>query len=360
MAFLLTLAHTKRCQGPKLSSGAVTQSLLTSRTEAMEDEQAPEHPAVFLSHASEDNDRFARDLATKLQANGARVWFDEWELLPGDSLVGKIFDEGLKGADAMVVVLSTHSVNKPWVKEEIDAAFIKRIEGRCKLIPVVIDDVKIPEVLKSTKYQRVVDLNDYGDDLRQILRAIFGDRNRRPPGELSRYARISALPGLDSVDTRVLQLSGDIALEQDHQLIESEDVLRRGHDDDIDEVGLLESLHVLEEQGYVRVHATLGAGISGMSAFTITTPGFDSYLRGCRAGYDQTVERIAGDLVNAGSGSDRAIADRVGAPRVVVEHIFDLFDAQGLVRLTKMSGPNTDVHYVSPQLKRALQTLVPE
>jgi hypothetical protein len=43
----------------------------------VEDVQTPEHPVVFLSHASEDKDRFARDLATKLQASGVRVWFDD-------------------------------------------------------------------------------------------------------------------------------------------------------------------------------------------------------------------------------------------------------------------------------------------
>ena len=54
--------------------------------------------ACFLSHASADKDRFVRHFAEELTARGLRVWFDEWALLPGDSLVDKIFAEGLKDA----------------------------------------------------------------------------------------------------------------------------------------------------------------------------------------------------------------------------------------------------------------------
>jgi hypothetical protein len=55
------------------------------------------------------------------------VWFDEWEILPGDSLEEKVFDEGLKNADTMVIVLSGNSVDKPWVREELNA-------GRMRLL----------------------------------------------------------------------------------------------------------------------------------------------------------------------------------------------------------------------------------
>ncbi|MCQ9427586.1 toll/interleukin-1 receptor domain-containing protein, partial [Pseudomonas sp. LJDD11] len=53
-------------------------------------------PKVFVSHASEDKDRFVLDFAKQLRANGIDAWLDKWEMLPGDSLVTKIFDEGIK------------------------------------------------------------------------------------------------------------------------------------------------------------------------------------------------------------------------------------------------------------------------
>jgi hypothetical protein len=70
-------------------------------------------PKVFVSHASEDKDRFVLGFATELRARGVDVWLDKWEMLPGDSLVDKIFEEGIKGASAVIVVLSKFSVQKP-------------------------------------------------------------------------------------------------------------------------------------------------------------------------------------------------------------------------------------------------------
>ena len=49
-------------------------------------------PKVFISHASEDKDRFVLGLATKLRDSGVDAWLDKWEMLPGDSLVDKIFE----------------------------------------------------------------------------------------------------------------------------------------------------------------------------------------------------------------------------------------------------------------------------
>jgi hypothetical protein len=70
-------------------------------------------PKVFLSHASEDKERFVIPFATSLRQIGIEVWLDKWEILPGDSLVDKLFEEGLKEADAFLVVVSAASISKP-------------------------------------------------------------------------------------------------------------------------------------------------------------------------------------------------------------------------------------------------------
>jgi len=41
----------------------------------------------FISHNKKQKP-LARLLATTLAANGQSVWFDEWNLKPGDSLIG--------------------------------------------------------------------------------------------------------------------------------------------------------------------------------------------------------------------------------------------------------------------------------
>lgn len=103
----------------------------------------PDAPKVFVSHASEDKQRFVIPFATALRARGINAWVDRWEMLPGDSLVDKIFEEGLKEAAAVVIVLSKVSVAKPWVREELNTAVVKRIQKGTKIIPVVLEDCDV-------------------------------------------------------------------------------------------------------------------------------------------------------------------------------------------------------------------------
>ena len=39
----------------------------------------------FLSHSAKDKP-VVRDVAERLKKDGLRVWFDEWEIQPGDSI----------------------------------------------------------------------------------------------------------------------------------------------------------------------------------------------------------------------------------------------------------------------------------
>jgi hypothetical protein len=44
---------------------------------------------VFLSHSAKDKP-IVRDLAQRLKADGLRVWLDDWEIQPGDSIPVRI------------------------------------------------------------------------------------------------------------------------------------------------------------------------------------------------------------------------------------------------------------------------------
>nr|VFJ69569.1 MAG: TIR domain-containing protein [Candidatus Kentron sp. FW] len=50
---------------------------------------------LFISHRKADSAQ-AQRLANELQAAGHRVWFDEWQIAIGDSIVQRI-DRGLEG-----------------------------------------------------------------------------------------------------------------------------------------------------------------------------------------------------------------------------------------------------------------------
>jgi hypothetical protein len=179
---------------------------------------------IFISHASEDKEPFLRAFATK---RGVDAWVDEWEIYPGDSLVQKIFEEGLMDAEAVIIVLSEHSVDKPWVREELDASIIKKVEDLITLIPVVIDECEVPESLRSTVWQKIENLEEYGTEFDRIVAAIYGHRGDKlelgPPPEYSQTA-VDTLPGLTSVDTLVLKLSCQNAIEGFDYFIQTHDV----------------------------------------------------------------------------------------------------------------------------------------
>jgi len=45
---------------------------------------------AFISHASEDKQRFVEAFAKRLREKGVDAWYDEWEIHPGDNLRGQV------------------------------------------------------------------------------------------------------------------------------------------------------------------------------------------------------------------------------------------------------------------------------
>lgn len=91
-------------------------------------------PHVFLSYAGEDT-KVAETIAKALQSKGIETWWAGWSLSAGDSLVEKI-DSGLGDCTHFVVLLTPNSVDKPWVRTEIDAGFVRKVEKQCIFIPL--------------------------------------------------------------------------------------------------------------------------------------------------------------------------------------------------------------------------------
>lgn len=94
---------------------------------------------IFLSHASEDKDAFARPLYERLTAMGLRVWFDEAEMLLGDSVTRKISD-GLKESEFGVLLISQKYLSKGnWTDKEFQAIHTLENTARKKILPILID-----------------------------------------------------------------------------------------------------------------------------------------------------------------------------------------------------------------------------
>jgi hypothetical protein len=311
------------------------------------------NPKVFVSHASEDKERFVLDFATKLRSKGIDAWIDKWEMYPGDSLIDKIFEEGIKNAQAVIVVLSKNSVDKPWIREELNASMVKRIQGSSKLIPVVIDDCEVPECLKSTVWEKITDLKDYEVQLDRVVMSIYGQYDKPPLGDSPPYAQtiIDVLPDLTKIDTLILKISCEKAIEVGHTLINNEDIWPQLESLGISQTELFESAEVLSRRGYIREALFR---INFVSAFIITLFGFDIYARAFITEYTSIFEAVVFQIVNGGERHSDSIAQRLNQPHLIVEHIFDVLENKDLVQLGK-SLTSSEIVYINPELKRTLR-----
>lgn len=314
-----------------------------------------ENSKVFISHASEDKERFVLKFAERLLNVGIDVWLDKWEMLPGDSLVDKIFDDGIKDARAFIVVLSTNSICKPWVKEELDAAIIKRLSNKTKIIPIVIDNIEIPECLKSTLYESISDINNYDKEFNRIKNSILGIYNKPALGALPKYSTgiISNYTGLTNIDSIVLDSACKIAIcTKNNNQISFYELLNEVKKFDINEDDALESVDFLSRNGYFEATPNISGNIP---RFTIRTYGMDLYIKKHYANaIDIEKCTLIGILQNKGN---KEIASENGLPLLVVNNVFENLHHKGIIKYSKMLSGDIVIFDISPEIKRILQNL---
>ena len=103
---------------------------------------------VFVSYGHEDAE-WVRVLAGNLHRAGFDVFLDEWELVGGDRVTGRL-EEAIRGSVNGVLVVSPHALSRPWVREEYEALLRQAVEqpGR-RLIPVLYADAELPLFLAN-------------------------------------------------------------------------------------------------------------------------------------------------------------------------------------------------------------------
>lgn len=82
------------------------------------------------------------------------TWYDTFELCIGDNLLEKIH-EGLNACSHLIVILSKHSVQSRWVKEELYTFYHDYVAGKkVKVYPFLLDAVwdQVPSFLKKYLY----------------------------------------------------------------------------------------------------------------------------------------------------------------------------------------------------------------
>ncbi|MBA4144066.1 MAG: toll/interleukin-1 receptor domain-containing protein [Nitrosospira sp.] len=311
-------------------------------------------PKVFLSHASEDKGRFVVGFAQQLRASGVDVWLDQWEMKPGDSLVDRIFEEGLKDASAVLIVLSTISVQKPWVREELNASVVNRISRGTKLIPVVIDECGVPECLRSTVWQKIDNLNDYSQSLQRILAAIFDVSDKpaigQPPARFSGTEPL--ISGLTRVDDLVLREIARLQIEKNNGLVMFDQICVEPKLADVPQQELLESLEILGQKYLIKISYVMGAPLSHV---VLTNFGFQQFAEAYVPDYNEVVTRIAALLVNENICQNEELAYRIQRPVSFVDFVLSLMESNNHIKMSKYIGGQSQVWQISPSLKRTLQ-----
>ncbi len=322
-------------------------------------------PQVFISHSSKDKDRFVFEFATRLRDAAVDAWVDLWEMLPGDSLAQKIFEEGLGRADAVIAVVSENSVGSRWVAEELNTAKVLQIENEVRLIPVLLGSVdgdRVPMVLRSSVWVRVDDPQSYDAQLERVVAAIYGQTDRPPLGVAPAYATspLRTVPGLTRTDSLVLKILGDLAVERGEAklLSEPDEIFAKAGELDLDRRRVEEALEALAGDGYAAVPRGHNRGTSGILAAHPTEDGFEAYLSSYLAGYEELARSVGFQLANhseaVAPGSDE-LAVRLGAPVAVVRHILRIFGREGFASVHEADGGRVFVIEAKPRLWRWLE-----
>lgn len=140
------------------------------------DEEVTGAPRAFLSFTWDDR-KLAERIATSLQTNGIDTWWAEWCISAGDSLRQKI-DEGLGDCTHFLVLLTPNSISKPWVNQEMDAGLVRKLNSKCKFIPVryKLQPSALPPLLSGMLAPEI----KADEDITQLINDIHGI-NRKPP-----------------------------------------------------------------------------------------------------------------------------------------------------------------------------------
>lgn len=102
---------------------------------------------AFLSHTSSDNDLVERVHVLLTEKN---AWYDAANVENGDCIPEKI-NEGLREATHFVLFWSDRASRSAWVRAELNAAFVRMLANKCKLMVFTLDATPLPELLEPYK-----------------------------------------------------------------------------------------------------------------------------------------------------------------------------------------------------------------
>jgi hypothetical protein len=319
----------------------------------VDDDQLPVSSKAFVSHASEDKADFAEPLALKLTQLGIEPWLDKWEIRPGDSLIRKLFDEGLASADAVIIVVSSSSASKPWVREELDAAMVRRITKSTRLIPIRLDQAEMPEPLQHLLWVNA-DRSEAGVEYaaQQIADTLHGRSMKPAIAPPPQYTATVPIRGLTPADTTLLILLAQEAIAAESLLAlpwRRINVAAEGTGLAGDAVH--ESLAALEQRSFVKVKYVAGSP----HMLELRAIGFDRCIDRIVADAESARQKIIASLLNDPPSTFNAahdLAELTNTPLLFVLEYLKRLRSKGYIGLSLTLGGYSRVYDIKPTLRR--------
>ena len=137
--------------------------------------------SVFISYSHKDK-LFVKRIAADIRDGGHTVWIDEADIHIGDWLFEKI-QEAIDRVDFVAAIISSTSINSRWVQKELDLATNREIdEKRVIVLPILLNNVRLPGFLKGKYYADFREDDNYREALSALLRRLGP---KTPPPSLS-------------------------------------------------------------------------------------------------------------------------------------------------------------------------------
>jgi hypothetical protein len=235
---------------------------------------------------------------------GIAPWLDIWEIRPGDSLVRKLFEEGLNTVGAVIVVVSESSAAKPRVREELDAAVVRRITSSVRLIPVRLDDAPIPAPIQHLVW---ITADGTAEGIRKAAREITDAlyaRDKRPAvAPPPAYTTAAAIPGLAQADSALLAILIEEALAAEVLIVTWPVARAKAEERGMTLSAIDEALAALENRRYLKVRSMAG----GPHTVELSAAAFRKGVDAVVPGAETARRQIIAALVNDPPAGDRPV-----------------------------------------------------
>ena len=299
-------------------------------------------PKVIVCLAREDRKDFLPGFTRQLLRSGLHAQVEAWELKPRDSLIDRIFQEGIGQACALVAVMSGISLAMDWVREASCDEFIRRTSGR--LIPVALGGCEIPAPLRGLACTSIQDR----------LSAAVAAYSAQPSWRIGRPKQSKKIADLDGTGSLMLALSCEAAMESGSRFIRPAELPVKSGGIFLSPEDIEDALEMLDRDGYIRLFCAMS---TGHCHYHITLKGFEAYAAECLPDYRARVEAIACSAYSTRNSCE--LSRELGEPQMLVDHVLDTLEHRGYLKLARLIDGPSVIYDISPELLTRAASFMP-